>query len=101
VILETYLTVVVFLGAFVVTAFPLFYRRSPWRETEVGRALMGAWVALALLFDSELIIEAWPFPGHEYLTAAIVTLLVGALTAQFVAMIRLQRQGRHADPGQF
>jgi predicted MFS family arabinose efflux permease len=93
--LEWYVVVVVHLGAVPATIFPLAYSRSPWRSTDVGKALMLKGTSVALLFDVPIVGFYWPFPGYDVIYAAIVTLVVIGVTYQCAVMLRIQRQGRH------
>lgn len=92
---DIYTLVIVHLAAIPATLFPLVYSRSPWRSTDVGRALMLKGSALAALFDVSILGFWWPFPGYVWIYAALVTLVALGITYQFVVMFRLQRQGRH------
>lgn len=91
---EVYLLAVVHIGTIPAVGFPLFYRRSPWRSTEVGKALMLKGASLAALFVLSIIGFWWPFPGYAYIHAAITTLVVVGITYQFAVMRSLQKRGR-------
>ena len=93
---EVYVVAVVHIGLLISLAYPWFYRRSPWRSTEVGKALMTKGVALAALFLVSVVGFWWPLPGFEYIYAASVTAVVAAMAYQFRVMRRLQR-GPHPD----
>lgn len=101
--IEVYTLVVVHVGLIPAVGFPLFYRRSPWRSTEVGKALMLKGAALAALFVVSIVGFWWPFPGYDYIYAAMLTLVVLGITYQFLVMRKLQRAGRHVHTpdGQF
>lgn len=99
--IEVYIVAVVHVGLVVAIAYPSFYLRSPWRSTEVGRALMTKGVALATLFAVSVVGYWWPFPGYLYFYAAAVTGVVGAMAYQFAVMRRLQRRGRAPANGRF
>lgn len=93
--LEVYAVVVVHIGAIPATLFPIFYARSPWRSTDVGKALMTKGIAMALLFDAT-VANFWfgEFPGFEVLRPIIFTLVVVGITYQYLVMRSLQRSGR-------
>lgn len=93
--IDVYTIAVVHIGLLPVNAFPLFYRRSPWRSTDVGKALMLKGCALAALFDLGVIGFWWMFPGYLYVYAAVVTAVVVAIAYQFAVMRRMQHRGRH------
>lgn len=93
-VLEYYMVVIVHVGLVPAVLFPLFYRRSPWRSTEVGKALMLKGVALAMLFSLAVAGFWWPFPGYDYLYAGVLSLVVVGITYQFLVLRKLQRRGR-------
>ena len=92
--LDIYLATIVHLGLIPAVGFPLFYSRSPWRSTEVGKALMLKGTAIASLFTIAVVGFWWPFPGYGVLYAAVVTFVVVGITYQFLVMRSLQRKGR-------
>jgi hypothetical protein len=96
-VLDLYVVAIVHLGAIPATLFPLFYSRSPWQSTEVGKALMLKGCAVAALFDVGVLGFWWPFPGYALANALVVTFVVVGVTYQFAVMRRLQRQGRHVN----
>ena len=102
--LELYSLVVVHLGTIPATLFPLFYSRSPWRSTDVGKALMTKGIAIALLFDVS-VLAFWvdDLPGIRVIRALVFTLVVAGVTYQFHVMRSLQHKGRdHKTPdGEF
>jgi hypothetical protein len=100
---EIYAVALVHLTLLPANAFPLVYSRSPWRSTDVGKALMLKGVAIAAMFDLAVIGFWWPFPGYEYLYAAILTLVTTGISYQFLVMWSLQRRGRyhHSPDGDF
>lgn len=98
---EVYTIAVVHLGLLPVNAFPWFYRRSPWRSTDVGKALMLKGCSLAALFDLGVLGFWWMFPGYDYMYAAVVTVVVVAIGYQFRVMRRLQTDGRAESHGRF
>lgn len=102
-LVEIYTVGLVHLTLIPANAFPLVYSRSPWRSTDVGKALMLKGTALAALFDIGVLGFWWPFPGYAYLYAAILTLVSAGITYQFLVMRSLQRRGRnHVSPdGEF
>ena len=99
--IELYLVVVVHLGVAPAVAFPLYYRRSSWRSSEVGKALMLKGAAIAALFSLAVLGFWWPFPGYDYAYAAVVTGVVVGITYQFLVMRRLQKRGRAEQHGRF
>lgn len=94
--LELYGVVVIHLGTIPATLFPIFYARSPWRSTDVGKALMFKGIAIAALFDAT-VANFWlgDFPGFTYLRPVIFTAVVLGVTYQFLVMWSLQRKGRN------
>lgn len=101
--IELYTVAIVHLTLIPVNLFPLAYSRSPWRSTDVGKALMLKGSALAALYDLGVVGFWWPFGGYAYFYAAVITLVALGITYQCVVMLRLQRRGRHyASPdGEF
>lgn len=93
--IEVYTIVVVHLTLLPVNAFPLAYSRSPWRSTDVGRALMLKGCSLAALYDLGVAGFWWTFGGYAWFYAAVVTVVGLAITYQLRVMLRLQRRGRH------
>lgn len=92
--LDWYILAVVTLGAIPATVYPLAYARRPWRESQIGRGVMLVSVSLALLFDVPLVGFWFPFPGYDYLYAAIVTLVVVGVTYHCAVLLRT---GRHSS----
>lgn len=97
--IQVFIVVIVHLGALPATLFPLVYSRSPWRSTDVGRALMLKGCAVAALFDIAVVHYWWNFPGFHCLYALVVTAVALGVTYQFIVMTRNQRQGRHRTRG--
>lgn len=95
-LLEIYVVAIVHFGAVVATLFPLYYSRSPWRSTDVGRALMVKGTAVAALFDVSVLGYWWPYPAGGYVNAAVITAVVVGVTWQFLVMRRHQKRGRRA-----
>jgi len=92
---EWYTLVVVHLTLIPVNAFPLFYRRTQWRSTDIGQALMLKACALAALFDVGVAGFWLPFVGYAYVYAAVVTVVGIAITRQYWVMRRHQHASRN------
>jgi hypothetical protein len=73
---------VIYYGALVANAYPILYAiRSPWRSSNVGRALMTKAVAIAALFDISIVNLWWaPYPGYRWVYLAVVTFVAIAIT---------------------
>lgn len=99
--IELYTVVVVHIGMIFAVLYPWDYRRSPWRSSESGPALMFKAVALAALFVVGVIGFWWPFPGYDYIYAAVVTAVVAGIAWQRHVMRSLQRRSRRVHPGDF
>lgn len=93
-LVEFYTVALVHVTLLPANAFPVFYARSPWRSTDVGKALMLKGIALAALFDLGVLGYWWPFPGYAYLYAAVLTLVSVGITYQFLVMRSLQHRSR-------
>lgn len=94
--IEWAIVAVVHWGVYESSAYPLGYRRSPWRKTETGRALMFKACAVATFFIVAVVGFWWPFPGYNYVYFAAVAALVIAIRRQRKRM--LDRQGRSRSP---
>lgn len=101
--IELYTVVIVHLTLIPVNLFPAAYSRSPWRSTDVGKALMLKGTSLAALYDLGVLGFWWTFGGYAYFYAAVITLVAVAISYQCRVMLRLQRRGRnHVSPdGEF
>lgn len=99
--LDLYLVVIVHVGMVPAIGFPLYYRRSAWRSTNVGKALMFKGTALACLFTVAVVGFWWPFPGYRYIYALVVTGVVAGVTYQFLVMRGLQKRGQVEQHGRF
>lgn len=95
--IETYTVVVVHIGAIFAVLYPWDYRRSPWRTSESGPSLMFMACAWAALFIVAIVQFWWPFPGSEYLYAAMLTAVVGGIIQKRKVMRRLQRRAGRRD----
>ena len=91
-LIELYTVGVVHLAALPAIAYPLIYRRVPWKKGPTGKALMNKARSVALLFAVAIVGFWWPFPGYEYIYAAVVTYLGVAITYQFKVMLCLRRR---------
>ena len=91
--LDLYIIAVVHVGLIPALAYPLFYARSPWRSTEVGKALMFKGASLGALFLLAVVGHWWPFPGYDLIYAVAVTGVVAAMSYQFVVLRQQQRRG--------
>lgn len=96
--LDVYAVVIVHVGAIPAVLFPIFYARSPWQRSAVGRALMTKGIAMAALFVAT-IANFWfgDFPGFEWLRPIIFTAVVIGITYQFAVMTSLQHDGRDRE----
>lgn len=99
--IEAYSVIVVHIGMVFAVLYPWEYRRSPWRSSESGPALMFKAVALAALFVVSVVGFWWPFPGYDYIYAAVVTAVVVGIIQQRAVMLRLQHRSRASKPGEF
>lgn len=92
------LVATVAIGAIPATAYPVqYYRGSNWRATETGRALMTKGIAIALLFDVNLLLfvtRAW-LPLWLVLLVQIMlnAFVVVAVSFQYRVMRRAQKRG--------
>jgi hypothetical protein len=98
---ELYTVVVVHIGMVYAVLYPWDYRKSPWRSTESGPALMFKAVALAALFVVGVVGFWWPFPGYDVIYAVVVTAVVVGIIQQRAVMRRLQHRSRVSKPGEF
>jgi hypothetical protein len=98
---EFYTLVVVHIGTVFAVLYPLEYRKSPWRSSESGPALMFKAVALAALFVVSVVGFWWPFPGYDLIYAVVVTAVVVGIIQQRAVMRRLQHRSRESRPGEF
>ena len=89
--IEVYVVAVIHIGWLYSVLYLLFYRRSPWREYPTGPALMWKARTWCALFTVSCAGFWWPFPGYEYIYAAGVTFVVGAMAYQFHVLRQLQR----------
>lgn len=94
--IDVFIVTVAHLTLLPVNLFPLAYARSPWRSTDVGKALMLHGASLAALYDIGVLGFWWPFPGYAYVYAAIVTVVGLAIAYQCRVMLRMQHQGESA-----
>lgn len=85
-----YMIVAIHLFAIPALAYPLVYRKSPWRYGTTGRALMNKARAVALLFFITIVGHWWPFNGYHYMYAIVVTYLGCAITYQLWVMMKLR-----------
>lgn len=90
-VIEIYVVAVVHLGLVPALLYPWHYRRSPWRQSAVGRALMTKGLAVAALFAVGVVGFWWPFPGYQFIYAGVVTFVVAAIAYQYRVMRELQR----------
>lgn len=95
--IEAYTVAVVHIGVIFAVLYPWDYRRSPWRTSESGPSLMFFGVAIAALFVESVIGFWWPWPGYEWLHAAVVTAVVAGLIQKRQVMRRLQRRAGRRD----
>lgn len=89
---EIYSVVIVHLAALPAIAYPLVYRKVPWKKGPTGKALMNMARSMALLFTVSIAGFWWPFPGYDYIYAAVVTYLAVAIAYQLRVMYRLRRK---------
>lgn len=93
--IEIYIVAIVHLTLLPVNLFPIHYSHSPWRSSNVGKALMLNGTALAALYDLGVLGFWWKFGGYNYFYAAVITLVASAISFQYFVMRRLQKRGRH------
>lgn len=89
---QLYAVVVVHIGTIFAVLYPWDYRRSPWRSTASGPALMFFGVAIAALFVVSVLGFWWTFPGYDWIYAVVVTAVVAGLIQKRHVMRRLQRR---------
>jgi hypothetical protein len=99
--IETYIVVVTHIGLVFAVLYPWDYRRSPWRTSESGPSLMFMACAWAALFVISIVRFWWPFPGSEYLYAAMLTAVVAGIIQKRHVMRRLQRSAGDRVRGDF
>lgn len=87
---DLYLETVIHIVTVPAVLYPLVYRKSPWRKTPTGKALMNMAAAIAIIFTIRLTGLWWLFPGHEYAYALGVSYVGIAITYQFFVMLRLK-----------
>ena len=93
--IEWYTVIVVHLTLIPANGFPLFYRRTDWRSTDIGKALMLKGCALAALYDIGVAGYWLPFEGYPYAYAAVVTVVGLAIARQLYVMRRHQHASRN------
>ena len=95
-----YVVIAVHIFAIPALAYPLVYRKSPWKSGPTGKALMHKARAVAALFAIGIIGFWWTHPGYYHLYALVITYLGCAITYQFLRMLQLKKIARKTDePG--
>lgn len=91
---------VVAFGSIYAVGFPWHYRKSPWRDSEVGRALMTKGRAVAALFVSSLAIIALSWLLPVWLILAVQLVVNGYVVIGVRRHYRVMREAqRNPDPG--
>lgn len=93
--IDLYTLAIVHLTLIPANAFPLFYRRTDWRSTDIGQALMLKACALAALYDIGVAGYWLPFAGYAYAYSAVVTVVGIAIARQYWVMRRHQRASQN------
>lgn len=76
------------------------YARTTWRSTLVGRAVMLLHGVILAVLTLALIGSLWPdMPGRTLLRIATYAAITGALWVKYLALVRVQRQGKTARRG--
>lgn len=98
--LYVYGNVVLMLAVVPANLFPLFYLRSAWYISPIGRALMTKACGLAALIDVSLLYMVFgsDYTGRDLVRAVVFSLVVFGMYYQFGALLRIQHASRRDRP---
>lgn len=92
--LDTWRTINLGIAALGQTAFVLLYLTFPWYKTFLGRALFFKAVTLGVLVDFVWIARYYKFGYFDILFVWMYGVLAVAIWFQFLAFLRVKREGR-------
>lgn len=88
--LDSIATALIIIAAPAATMFPIVYWFRPWRQSQIGRALMVKATGMALLIDITIAYYAFgdDYPFRHLVRVIIYGLITLGIWWQFLAMLR-------------